>query len=135
MSGNKKLKKANAPGAAATGFISFSDVAADAAGESPSRKGAADSNVYTGGNPEISILVRKVTKKDHTTRLRALRELKELLQVQCPLQPAEMVSSHPPLLYTVCRPAPPRTARGSCHTLRRSTGASFSTTLDMCASR
>ena len=83
MSGNKKSKKANAPGAAATGFISFSDVAADATYDSHSPKtGPGDINVYTGGNPEIGILVRKVTKKDYTTRLRALRELKEMMQVR-----------------------------------------------------
>lgn len=81
---SKKPKKNNVrpPGGSPTGFISFSDVleSADPAMET-SPKTAADSTVYTGANPEVGLMVRKALKKDPTTRLRALRDLRSTLQV------------------------------------------------------
>jgi hypothetical protein len=93
-----KKSSSHSVGSGAGGFISFSDVAASggqsafppgsplASGSdtpTPTSTSAADAGtaIYSGTHAGIALLVRKVLKKDPTTRLRALRELKTILQV------------------------------------------------------
>lgn len=69
------------------GFISFSDVAncsgsvAQIKSQSSSPPTSSHIPLYLGSDTELSVISKKLTKKNTTTRVKALGELKTVLQV------------------------------------------------------
>lgn len=59
-------------------FISFSDVVSSPVAQSSP---ITPIPVYTGTDPALSVIAKKLSKKNSTTRLKALTELKDIAQV------------------------------------------------------
>jgi hypothetical protein len=77
----ERVAKANKGSTPTDGsFISFSDVISNPV-EISAPVGAIP--VYTGTDPALSVIAKKLSKKNSTTRLKALVELKEIVQVCC----------------------------------------------------
>jgi hypothetical protein len=88
MSGRKEKKSSSGAGSSGV-FISFADVA-DEPPDSPHHpaieargdKDAPESSVYYNGPyPQIALLCRRIMKKDGSTKLKALKELRGVIKV------------------------------------------------------
>ena len=91
MSTRKEKKSSSSAGAPPGVFISFADVAEEPPPDSPhqstidvrgERDNAPESTVYYNGPyPQIALLCRRIMKKDGSTKLKALRELRGVIKV------------------------------------------------------
>jgi hypothetical protein len=61
-----------------TGFISFSDVVRS---NEESVQILGPSPVYTGADPDLAVISKKLCKKNSSTRIKALSELKAIMEV------------------------------------------------------